>query len=394
MTEALVNLSDHIDPTEHLRRAAESVVGPVFTEGNTLDVLRNGDEIFPAMLDAIAQAQRSIEFVTFVYWTGPIARQFANSLTERARAGVRVRVLLDGFGSRPMDPALVEQLKEAGAEVEVFRPLARLKFWETDHRTHRKILICDDEVGFTGGVGIASEWQGNARSPDEWRDTHFRIKGPAVRGLKAAFLADWRDTGHAIDAHDISVPTPDVDGNVLLGVVDGSAHIGFNPAERLMEGVIAAAQRSILIQSPYFNPSDGLIDLLVDARNRGVEIDVLIPGPHIDKRVSRVVAADRSDHLLDAGVRMWEYQPTMMHVKAIIVDNAAAVVGSVNFNRRSVEKDEEVALVAIDQGIAAELTAHFREDLRKSNPVKAPADLIGTFGKLVAPALRLVQREF
>ncbi len=382
------------DAVNYFRHAVASVVGPVFTEGNSIEVLRNGREIFPSMLDAIRSATTSIDFVTFVYWTGDVARDFAAAFAERAQAGVRVRIILDGFGALPMDRDLIHHLEVSGAHVEIFRPVVRWKFWESDHRTHRKILICDDAVGFTGGVGIASEWQGDARSPDEWRDTHFRITGPAVRGLKAAFLADWRDTGHPIDESDIATRASESSGDMLVGVVDGSAHIGFNPAERLFEGLVAASSRSILLQTPYFNPSDGLILAMVEARRRGVEIDVILPGPHIDKRVSSVVAADRSTELLKHGVRLWEYQPTMMHVKAIVVDGITSVVGSVNFNRRSVEKDEEVAVVAIHRGFASTLTEHFLEDLRKCRSVTENRPLVGRTARLLAPVLRLVEREF
>ncbi|MBT8199168.1 MAG: cardiolipin synthase B [Acidimicrobiia bacterium] len=388
------DVSDFRDDIEYFRHAVASVVGPVFTEGNSVDVLRNGREIFPSMLEAIRNAKTSIDFVTFVYWTGDVARDFAAAFAERARAGVRVRIILDGFGALPMDRDLIHHLEAGGAQVEIFRPVVRWKFWESDHRTHRKILICDDTVGFTGGVGIASEWQGDARSPDEWRDTHFRITGPAVRGLQAAFLADWRDTGHPIDACDLATEASKPSGDMLVGVVDGSAHIGFNPAERLFEGLLAAATRSILLQTPYFNPSDGLIHTMVEARRRGVEIDVILPGPYIDKRVSSVVAADRSSELLRHGVRLWEYQPTMMHVKSVVVDGIGSIVGSVNFNRRSVEKDEEVAIVALDRGLASTLTDHFLIDVRECRSVTDSKQLVGRATRLLAPVLRLAEREF
>ncbi len=378
---------------DYFRHAVTSVVGPVFTQGNSVEALRNGDEIFPAMLEAVRKARVSIDFVTFVYWTGSVARDFAAAFAERAKAGVRVRIILDGFGALPMDPALVEHLQASGADVEVFRPVVRWKVWESDHRTHRKILICDDSVGFTGGVGIAEEWQGDARSPAEWRDTHFRITGPAVRGLKSAFLADWRDTGHRISADDLATSKLDETGDVTVGVVDASAHIGFNPAERLMEGLVASADRFILLQTPYFNPSDGLIEAMKAARKRGVEIDVIVPGPHIDKRVSSIVAADRSVGLLESGVRLWEYQKTMMHVKALVVDGVASVVGSVNFNRRSVEKDEEVALVVLSEDFAAILSDHFFDDVRDSRAID-DSHQVGLAGRLVAPILRIARREF
>lgn len=359
---------DENPSADRLQVAVESVLGSVFTEGNQIDVLRNGDEIFPAMLAAIEQAEDTIDFVTFVYWTGDIAQRFAAALAERARAGVRVRIILDGFGSLPMNQELVDEMRSAGAVVERFRPIVRWKFWESDHRTHRKILVCDNTVAFTGGVGIAEEWTGDARGPHEWRDTHFRVQGPAILGLRAAFLTDWRDAGHRIDRADIGVQTPDPAGSTRAAIVDGSAQIGLSDAERLLEAAFAAAEKRITIQTPYFNPTPELIDALVEARRRRVEIDILVPGPHIDKRISEVVARDRYFPLLDEGIRVLVYQPAMMHVKAVMVDDELAIIGSVNINQRSVEKDEEVALVVLDRGLVGVLQSHFDADAERCEP--------------------------
>lgn len=380
------------DESRNLQVAVESVLGNIFSEGNTIEILKNGDEIFPAMLEAIRNAESSVDFVTFVYWTGEVARDFAAALAERARAGVRVRVILDGFGSLPMDQALIDDMRGAGAVVERFRPVVRWKFWESDHRTHRKVLVCDDKVGFTGGVGIADEWKGNARHPEEWRDTHFRITGPAVLGLRAAFLTDWRDVGHRIDAADIAVTPPAEHGGAKLAVVDGSAQIGYNDAERLLEAVIAAAEKRIVIETPYFNPTEELVTALVEARRRRVEVDIVLPGPHIDKRVSAAVAQEHYYPLVDEGVRVWIYQPTMMHVKAVLIDDELAVVGSVNINRRSVEKDEEVALLVLDDGVVAELYEHFEHDREHSRPV-ARDDSPSVVERVVAKAMRPIISE-
>lgn len=378
--------------TERLRVAVESIAGAPFSEGNDITVLRNGNEIFPAMMEAVRSARISIDFVTFVYWTGEVARDFARALADKAREGVRVRVVLDAFGSRLMDAKLTQELETAGALVERFRPVVRWKAWESDHRTHRKILVVDDRVGFTGGVGIASEWEGNAASPEDWRDTHFRIEGPAVLGLKAAFLSDWRDCGHPIGREDIDIGRPEPAGDYDIAVLDASAHIGFNPAERLLEALVAAADEEILIQTPYFNPPDGLIEGLIAARRRGVVVKILLPGPYIDKRISTVVALDRCRNLAQEGVQVWQFQPTMMHVKAVVVDGRAAMVGSVNFNRRSVEKDEEVAIGIVDERFASELAADFETDLSRSELVRP--DRGPLWRRLVAAALHPIRREF
>jgi len=361
-----LELDPPADSAQRLRRAIRVAVGSPFEGGNSVSVLKNGVEIFPAMLEAVTEAKHSIDFVTFVYWTGDIAKRFANALSERSRAGVRVRVVLDSFGSRPMRQELIEQMMAAGVTVERFRPVIRWKFWVSDHRTHRKILIVDDKIGFTGGVGIASEWEGDARNPDEWRDTHFRVEGPSVLQLKAAFLTDWRDTGHVLDPTDVEVDLPEEAGQVELAVIDGSAQIGFDDAERVLEALISEARQRILIATPYFNPSEAVQDLLTRALERGVNLDLLIPGPHIDKRVSQVMAEEMYLPLIEAGARVWIYQPTMMHVKAMIVDGSMSMVGSININRRSVEKDEEVALAICDRDLISLLESHFQEDVARS----------------------------
>lgn len=355
---------------ERMRQVVVSVVGHPFTTGNSIEVLVNGDEIFPAMLSAVRNARRSVDLVTFVYWTGDIAREMAGALTERAAAGVSVRVILDGVGCRQMDRGLVERMRAAGARVEWFRPPIRWKFWETDHRTHRKILVCDGEVAFTGGVGIAEEWQGDARDPSEWRDTHFRVEGPVVAGLRGAFLTDWRDLGLPLELTDTARPPSTADGNIEAMTIDGSAQIGFNEAERMLEAVLDAARERILIQTPYFNPTARIIEVLMARMDAGVEVEVMVPGPHIDKRVSRAVASDRLRPLVDGGARIWIYQPTMLHTKAVMVDSVLAVVGSVNLNRRSAEKDEEVALAVLDAEVARRLEGDFAVDRSRSKPIE------------------------
>jgi cardiolipin synthase len=352
-----------------LRRAVEASIGSFFTEGNEVTVLKNGVEIFPAMLEAIRGAEKSIEFLTFIYWTGGIARAFADALSERARAGIRVRVLLDAYGTRPMRKELVDQMEDAGVAVERFRPILRWKLWESDHRTHRKIMIVDNRIGFTGGVGIAEEWEGDARGPDEWRDTHFRVVGPAVTALRSVFFTDWRDTGNPITSRDVAVELPEALGSSPVAVVDGSAQIGYDDAELVLEALFAVASERIRIQTPYLNPTWELVELLEQAAGRGVEIDLLIPGPHLDKRISRVMAREISERLIAAGARVWAYQPTMMHVKAVLVDGVLALVGSINVNRRSTEKDEEVALAICDPEVTSLLERHFEGDMQLSEPV-------------------------
>lgn len=382
----------HHNEPARLKHAVEAGVGVVFRGGHKVEVLRNGTEIFPAMLEAIRSAEETIDFVTFVYWTGDVAREFANAFADRSRSGVRVRIILDAFGSAEMDESLIDEMAASGVAIERFRPTTRAKFWESDHRTHRKILVVDNRIGFTGGVGIAEEWEGDARNPSEWRDTHFRIEGPGVLELKATFLTDWRDTGHPIDSSDISVASPPEAGEVELAIVDASAQIGFNDAQRALETLVAASQHRIALQTPYFNPTDTIRSLMTDALARGVAIDILVPGPHIDKRISDIMAQDMYLPLLEEGARVWRYQPSMMHVKCVIVDDSLAMVGSVNINRRSVEKDEEVALIFIDGGVTKTLNDHFEEDVSRSLPADRNGDRNG-IGSLGAKLLKPIKKE-
>lgn len=376
MTElAHLMVEPSADSGERLKGALQSTLGSVFTNGNAITRLRNGVEIFPAMLDAIESAEETIDFVTFIYWTGDIAQKFAHLLAKRARDGLAVRVIIDGFGSRPMREELIDTMTEAGVQLERFRPIVRWKVWESDHRTHRKILVVDNSVAFTGGVGIAEEWEGDARNPREWRETHFRIEGPAVLGLRAAFLTDWRDCGHVIDEADVQIHAPAKVGDVEMAAIDGSAQIGFNDAERALEGLISAAEQRILVQTPYFNPSAGLGELLVQAARRGVVVDVLVPGPQIDKRIAEIAAEKAFRPLLQSGVRAWIFQPTMMHVKAVVVDGWLSIVGSANFNRRSAEKDEEAMLAVLDRDLARVLERDFQDDVERSIPASTKISL-------------------
>ena len=376
-----------------LRKSVIGTLGHRFTTGNSIDILKNGVEIFPAMLEAIEKAEHTIEFVTFVYWRGDIAERFASALSDKASNGLDVRVILDGFGSRPMKTELIEAMRRAGVEVLRFRPPVRWKMWEADHRTHRKILVCDDDVAFTGGVGIAQEWEGDARDPSEWRDTHFRIRGPAVMGLKAAFLTDWRDSERKMNRSDLEPQLPGPVGDVEVAVMNASAQIGYNEAERVLEAVLSAARTSIIIQTPYFNPTDVVEEVLIEARRSGVEVDLMVPGDHIDKRISEVKARESYRPLISRGVRVWEYRPSMLHTKALMIDGVASIIGSVNINKRSVEKDEEVGLIVLDEGLTGRLTDQYLADREVSDAITFDEAEQGIVGKTAEKLLEPIDGE-
>jgi cardiolipin synthase len=347
----------------------EDLLGIPFSAGNRIDVLRNGCQIFPAMLQAISGAERTIEFLTFIYWQGDIAEKFADALAERAAAGIKVKVLLDAFGAASMSEHLIDRMSEAGAEIRWFRPLVQWKLWKNDNRTHRKVLIVDGEVGFTGGVGIAEEWEGDARDESEWRDTHFRIIGPAVHGLNGAFYGNWVEAGGTMeDALDFILPAK-ATGSAYIQVIRSSAAVGWSDIAFLLQTLLVAAQRRLRIVTPYLAPDQVSTELLIDARHRGVNIDIMIPGPHTDKRISELSAAPEIESWLMADVAIWQYQPSMIHAKVILVDDTLACVGSANFNHRSVLKDDEVALITDCPATVATLNQHFDEDLARCKPI-------------------------
>jgi cardiolipin synthase len=359
-------MTDTTDREQQLRRRLETVIGTPFTEGNAVTVLRNGDEIFPAMLEAIRGAESTVDLCTFVYWQGDIAVEFAEAMTERATAGVRVRLLIDALGGRLIDKTLVTQMDEAGVQVEWFRkPLVKSPF-KSNHRLHRKVCVVDGRVGFTGGVGIAEEWCGDARDESEWRDTHLRVEGPAVDGLQSAFIQNWAETGRALYDERDTFPEQPQPGGSTVQIARGSASLGWDDMQSAFHVMLSSAQERLRIATAYFAPDDDFLETLCAAAGRGVEVDLLLPGPHADKRVCQLASEAAYARLVDAGIRVWNFQPAMMHAKVMTLDGYAAVVGSSNFNRRSLDHDEEVVLIALDPDLTATLDTHLDDDFRRS----------------------------
>jgi cardiolipin synthase A/B len=359
------------DRTDEIRRTLEGVIGVPATEGNLVEVLVNGDRIFPAMLEAIGEAQRTIDLLTFVYWRGKIGTRFAQALSDKAGSGVRVRVLLDAWGASSIEPNLVSEMEDAGVRVRWFRPLRRLQPTKVNHRTHRKVMIVDEATGFTGGVGIADEWGGDARSEDEWRDTHFRVRGPAVDGLRAAFLDNWLETDPEVfDASIDRFPDQPQPGRAVIQCVRGASEVGWSDISTLLLALLQLARDRIRITTAYFVPDDELIECLNAASDRGVTVEILLPGPHGDKRFVQLAGQAVYERILEHGVRVWHYQPTMLHAKIMTVDDLVANVGSANFNARSTELDEEINLVALDPDLVRVLDRQFDLDLERSEEIQ------------------------
>ncbi|MEU1278560.1 phospholipase D-like domain-containing protein [Streptomyces sp. NPDC005805] len=365
-----VGTADPDERISRIRRRLERLIGIAATEGNTVLPLRNGDEIFPAMLAAIEGARHTVDMMTFVYWRGDIARRFAKALAGRARAGVRVRLLLDGFGSRLIEKDLLDDMSDAGVDVAWFRKPLYLSPFKQNHRCHRKVLVVDEERAFTGGVGIAEEWCGDARGPGEWRDTHVEVRGPAVDGVAAAFAQNWAECHTELfDDRDRFVDH-EATGGSIVQVVRGSASFGWQDMQTLIRVMAESAQRRLRLATAYFSPDAYFVELLCDTAARGVEVQILLPGPHTDKRVCQLAGQHHYEALTACGVEIHHYQPTMMHAKIMTVDGVASLIGSTNFNRRSLDHDEEVMLAVLDREVTATLDGHFDEDLAVSDRIR------------------------
>jgi len=355
-------------------RAAEALTGAPVSYGNHAELLINGDEIFPAYLGAIRAAEETVNLLTYAYWRGDIAIEVADALCARARAGVECNVIVDALGGAKMNRGLLSKMREAGVDVTLFRPLKPYAVRRLANRTHRKLLIVDGGVGFTGGVGIAEEWTGHAQDPDHWRDTHVRVRGPVVRGLQGAFAENWLEGTGNVLAGDLYLPDLDpVEDGGPMQVMRSKATVGDTNAEALVFLALAAAKRSIELTAAYFVPRPAFTRALVEAAQRGVDIRILVPGSHIDKEFVRTAGRASYDQLIEAGIRLFEYRPTMLHAKSLVVDGCWASVGSINFDNRSFQLHDEVTLCVQSGRFAQELHAIFERDLAVSERIEPHA---------------------
>lgn len=359
-----------LDQVGSLHARLEQSVGCCFSSGNHVEPLRNGDEIFPAMHAAIESAEHRVEILTFIYWSGDVAQRMATALARQAARGLAVRVLLDAFGSSRMSSELIEEMTAAGADVRLFRPISRSDMFKVTSRTHRKILVCDRRVAFTGGVGIATEWEGDARNPSEWRETHFRLTGPVVDGLHAAFMENWGEAAR-FTVDDFPMQPPARDGEALTHVICSSGGAACSEMRVATLALIAAARRSLRLVTAYFVPDEELIEALLAARNRGVDIAVMVPGTHSDVRLCNLASGQEISRLVEQGVRVSLYERTMLHAKIAIVDGEVSLIGSPNLNQRSMNLDDEVGVLVIDRRLAQRLEEDFQADLEACEPFDA-----------------------
>ncbi|KUF23707.1 phospholipase D-like domain-containing protein [Xanthomonas phaseoli] len=358
------HLYDVADP--QFKREMSVLLGPAILPGNRIDVLNNGREIFPAMLEAIRSAQHTITFETYIYWSGEIGREFSDALSERARAGVAVRVTIDWGGSLKMDHALVDTMTEAGVEVHRYRPLAWYNLHRVNNRTHRKLLVIDGRIGFTGGVGVADQWMGDAQDPEHWRDTHYRIEGPVVAQVQTAFNDNWiKTTGRVVNGAQY-YPALEAAGDSDAQLFVASPAGGSESMHLMYLIAIAAARSTIDLAAAYFVPDALITRSLLQARTRGVRIRVLLPGKHIDAASVRLASKASWEPLLQAGIEIHEYQPTMLHTKLLIIDGLLVSVGSTNFDIRSFRLNDEASLNVYDRTLAARMTEVFERDLQRA----------------------------
>ena len=358
----------HAIDSPQFRREMGVLLGPGITAGNQVQALDNGREIFPAMLADIRKAQRSITFETYIYWSGDVGKQFSEALSERARAGVEVNVVIDWVGGMKMEESLVTSMRGAGVKLELYRPLKWYNLSRVNKRTHRKLLVVDGRIGYTGGVGIADHWEGDAEDPLHWRDMHFRVEGPVVAQLQAAFIDNWiKTTGRVLNGDAYFPPLAEagaMDAQLFISSPEGggeSMHLMYLMA-------IASAETSLDIHASYFVPDELAMRALRMALKRGVRLRVLVPGDHIDSDL--VMGASRAlwGELLAAGAEMHVYQPTMMHVKSLVVDGYLVSVGSTNFDVRSFQLNDEASLNIYDRDFARHMTETFERDLLRAKP--------------------------
>lgn len=350
------------------RREMSVLLGPSILGGNRVQAFQNGDEIFPAMLAAIRGARHNINMETYIYWSGDIGAEFADALAERARQGVAVHLVIDWVGSLKMDQALLRKMEQAGVRIERYRPLHWYNLGRMNNRTHRKLLVVDGRVGFTGGVGIADQWTGHAQDPDHWREVHFRIDGPVVGQMQAAFNDNWiKTTGELLNGPDYFpelAPAGGMDAHLFVASPAG----GSESMHLMYLAAIAAAEHSIDLCAAYFVPDALVADAMLAACGRGVRVRVLVPGQHIDSETVKLSSRASWGPLLRAGVQISEYVPTMIHIKLLVVDGELVSVGSTNFDMRSFRLNDEASLNVYDRDFAARMTAMFEADLAQAQP--------------------------
>jgi cardiolipin synthase A/B len=355
-------------------RTIEAHSDAPIVSGNRIEVLLNGDETFPSMLREIRKAKSTITFAQYLYEDGSIARELAQAFADRCRAGVKANILLDHHGSGKAPSDIIATMKDAGCHVEYFRRVEAegiifpWKLLRYNYRSHRRVLVIDGRIGFTGGYGISDAWTGDGRTPEHWRDTNARIEGPVVSFLQAAFAESWLETTGIAIGGDGYFPRLDAAGNVRAQIVKSSPTGGSFQNYMLFLLSINSAKKSILITNPYFIPDNVMTEALVKAAKRGVQVVVLLPG-EIDSQLTYTASRSHYGPLLLGGVEVFEYKASLMHAKTIVIDGVWSTIGSTNFDNRSFALNQEINLTVYDSGMAHRLEEIFQEDLKYSQKI-------------------------
>ncbi|MDQ6690010.1 MAG: phospholipase D-like domain-containing protein [Gemmatimonadota bacterium] len=368
---AIVSVPPVASNGEAFMRALAGSASTDVKDGNTITAFHNGVAIFPPMLEGIGAARHSVHFSTFIFLAGNTPRQFADAFSAAAKRGVEVRIVIDRSGSKNISPVLMNQMKEAGCRISWFRPIRWYSWANYNHRNHRKLLVIDGRVAFTGGVGIADDWAGNADVPGHWRDTHVRVLGPGVTSVQAAFVDNWNEaTGELpIDEKYFPILAP-VGETSLCGIQSNPVH-ATSAAQRSMAVLIAGASQRLWITNAYFVPTPPFLKALNDARARGVDVKILLPGRYHDQPAVRRAGRRTWGPLLRGGIEIYEYERTMIHCKIVIVDSSVTSIGSINFDPRSFALNAEFGIVTLDRALAKQLEDAFVDDLRSARRVTA-----------------------
>jgi cardiolipin synthase A/B len=347
-----------------MRREMGALLGPAIVPDNEIRPLMNGNEIFPAMLQGIRSAKHTITFETYIYWSGQIGEKFADALIERVRAGVNVHLMLDWVGCSKMAHTLLERMRAAGVDVERYHAVRWFTLGRLNNRTHRKILIIDGVLGYTGGVGIADQWSGQAEDPQHWRDMHFEVRGPVVAQMQTAFLDNWIKTTGRVLHGDRYFPALSPAGERPAQMFMSSPEGGSDSMRLMYLTAITAAEKSIDIEAAYFIPDRLMSRELISSRKRGVRIRVLVPDKHLDSETVRIASKREWGPLMESGIEIYLYEPTMLHCKMLIFDRHMVSVGSTNFDMRSFELNDEASLNIYDNAFAAQMTETYEQDLK------------------------------